>query len=508
MSSPEFAGLQGISGTAVAKRCALLVSPAKQQLLWFIQGMSLADGGLKRLARELLKMFPERICVDRIRFECCDPLDDADPPPDAELRQECHNIALRRQQRSHWGQELLSIEEFLIDLCINPRLTIPIKGEEIESSEFDVDLARDKFPELALDDFRPADLKYFKEVIGAIIEYKRRYEEQVRAGFCHTAISREIWEQLDFALKTKRMIVLQGREGRGKTEAVRAWCNCHLGVARFMSLKGRSTMTEHFREFARALGVGHARSHTIAHMEANIEDVLQASHLMPVVDEAHFAFSQGPRMRTRPEMLDWIDTALCNPPLPVALVTTPHFMDCVERAVHQIGWNYLQFKRRCKRYRVLPAKNTPEDIEVVARHLLPEAGAATIKEVLGYTAMSKRDLSAVGDVVREAKLLAEEEGARRVTFEHVKRAIHEVLIVSDVPWAEMEKRLQHRKLGRKAPREAPALDPEPSQEPPETRGRDISPRLLSGASGGSRMRFQEPVVGTAGTPEDAILAPV
>jgi hypothetical protein len=33
MSSPEFAGLQGISGTAVAKRCGLLVSPDKQQLL-------------------------------------------------------------------------------------------------------------------------------------------------------------------------------------------------------------------------------------------------------------------------------------------------------------------------------------------------------------------------------------------------------------------------------------------------------------------------------------------
>src|ERR1022692_2129041 len=61
MSSPEFAGLQGISGTAVAKRCALLISPVKRQLLWFIQGMSLADGGLKKLARELLKMFPERI---------------------------------------------------------------------------------------------------------------------------------------------------------------------------------------------------------------------------------------------------------------------------------------------------------------------------------------------------------------------------------------------------------------------------------------------------------------
>ena len=61
MSSPEFAELRAISGTAVAKRCALLVSPAKRQLLWFIQGMSLAEGGLRNSRGELVKMFPKRL---------------------------------------------------------------------------------------------------------------------------------------------------------------------------------------------------------------------------------------------------------------------------------------------------------------------------------------------------------------------------------------------------------------------------------------------------------------
>jgi hypothetical protein len=243
-------------------------------------------------------------------------------------------------------------------------------------------------------------------------------------------------------------------------------------------------------------------------MQASVEEVLRASRLMLVIDEAHFFFNQAPRMKTRPEMLDYIDTALCNPPLPVALITTPQFLICMERAVGQVGWNYRQFRRRCKRYIPLPQKNRPEDIEAVALKLLPGADKATLKQIMAYEALSKRDLSAVGDVVREAKLLAEEDGARRVTFEHVKRAIHEVLIVSDVPWAEMEKRLQYRKLGRKVPREAPALEPEPSQEASETRGRDISPRLLPGASGGSRMRFREPTGVAPKTPDEAILAPV
>ena len=181
---------------------------------------------------------------------------------------------------------------------------------------------------------------------------------------------------------------------------------------------------------------------------------------------------------------------------------------CMERAAGQVGWNYRQFRRRCKRYVRLPQKNTPEDIEAVARHLLPGSDKATIKQVVAYEALSKRDLSAVGDVVREAKLLAEEDGARKVTFEHVKRAIYEVLIASDVPWAEMEKRLHQKQLGRRATPQAPALEPQASQEPAETRGRDITPRLSPGAHSANRMRFGEPAGVADGEPDEAILTPV
>ena len=400
------------------------------------------------------------------------------------------------------------MEEFLINLCINPKLRIRLEQGELETSEFDIDLAGHEFHELDDQDFIDANLSYFRGTIGALVEYKRRYEERVRTEFCLTAIGQQVWKQVDAALKSRIMIVIDGLEGRGKTEAVRAWCNCHLGVARFISLKGTNTKTAHYREFSKAFGLGHGNSHKASQMQANVEEMLRVSQLMPVIDEAHFFFNQGPRMYTQPEMLDWIDTALCNPPLPVALVTTPQFLICIERAAGQVEWNYRQFRRRSKRYVQLAHKNTPADIEAVARKLLPGADKATIKQIMAYEALSKRDLSAVGDVVREAKLLAEEDGASKVTFEHVKRAIYEVLIPSDVPWAEMEKRLQHQKLGRKAPRLAPALEPEASQEPSETRGGDITPRLLPGASGGRRMRFQEPVVGTADTPEETILVPV
>jgi hypothetical protein len=504
MSSPEFAELRAISGTAVARRCALLLSPGKRQLLWFVQGMSLAEGGLRKLARELLQMFPDRLILLSRRD-----VDWETGESEKLTREECIQLALGRwpwpEDEEH--PDLPSLEEFLTDLCINPRLRIRLKSGGVETSEFDVDLAKDEFPELDELDFLDANLDYFRDICGALVAYKRRYEEKVKADFCLTAIGRQIWKQLDDALKTRTMIVIDGREGRGKTEAVRAWCNCHLGEARFISLDGTSTKTTQFREFARALGVGHGYTRKVSEMQAGVKDVLRASHLMPVIDEAHFFFNQGPRMYTRPEMLDWIDTALCNPPLPVALVTTPQFMKCMERAAGQVDWNYRQFKRRCKRYCRLPAKNTPEDVEAVAHHLLPKADQPTIKQILAYEALSKRDLSAVGDVVRESKLLAEQEGAAKVTFEHVRRAIHEVLLVSDLPWAEMEKRLQHQKLGRKEPRHAPAIELESSQEPPEARGRDILPRLSPGTSSANRMRFRDSVGAPVNEPDEAVLTP-
>jgi hypothetical protein len=322
MSSPEFVELRAISGRAVAMRSAVLASPAKRQLLWWIQGMSLTEGGIRQLAKDMVKLFPKRLLpVDA--WKLSDEFLDLDggscpePSSEASARFAVERRPARPSEWSH-GHRAQSLEEFLIDLSINPRLQIQPEGEsEIHqlANQIDTERAKEEFPELQAEDFREAKLVYFRDIIGALVEYKRRYEERVKAEFCHTAISRQIWKQLDDALKSRTMIVLDGLEGRGKTEAVRAWCNCHLGVARFVNLIGTNTKTSHFTQFAKALGIGHGSSYKVSEMQGTIQKVLQSSHLMPVIDEAHYFFNQAPRMKTRPEMLDWIDTALCNPPL-------------------------------------------------------------------------------------------------------------------------------------------------------------------------------------------------
>ena len=202
--------------------------------------------------------------------------------------------------------------------------------------ELENELAREANPELT-GEFLRAELAYFKDIIGALVEYRARQEKKVRENFYRTAIGRKIWETLDYAAASGNMVLLDGLEGRGKTEAVKAWCELHMGCARFVSLKGVTNRTIAFREISAALGITYAYGRTAPEMQSRIEDVLCRSKIMLVIDEAHFLFNQTRNMTARPEMIDWIDTALCNRGVPVALVTTPQFIACI--ATPRTRWN-------------------------------------------------------------------------------------------------------------------------------------------------------------------------
>jgi hypothetical protein len=441
MSSPEFAELHGVSGMAVSARAAVLLHAAKRNLIWFIQGLSLADGGLKRVARELVEMFPKR-------------LDD-----------EGSSLALRPHGNS--GQHFSfhensvgspNLEEFLIDLCINPRIHFTVPGEDVDVSDIETDSAIEQNPELSKYDFKVAKLVYFRDIVGALFEYQARHAAKIRDNFQLTTIGKKIWETLDYALASRGMVVLDGLEGRGKTEAVKAWCELHLGRARFVSLKGITNKTTAFREIAKALGIASTYTRTVIQMQSRIEDVLKRSKIMLVVDEAHFVFNQSRRMYSRPELVDWIDTAICNQGVPIALVTTPQFIVCMTRAADQVEWNYRQFRRRVKRWEKLPAANSEEDIKAVARNVFKKADARIISKIAGYALLSKRDLSAVGDVASEVRAMLGTDDLSGATLDHVHRAIYDYLLPSDKTF--LEGMAAARNTGRKSRPKPLAVLPE------------------------------------------------
>ncbi len=482
MSSPEYAELRGLSGTAVAPRAAIVDDPAIRRLIWFLQARSIEAGGLKRVAREVLEQYPGRIGtpsmhkfgmklgqvynaeqVSAIRaelpsagefilrgevqsyrwdddgsgFRLASATDGPEKFKEAQRHPVSYPVAKFIEACQHEPQALA---RFLTDICINPLLSFQKSGVRGKDRTVYEQRLENEFPDQHLK-VKVAELPWFHDIIGALLEYQRCQEEAARADFVLTAIGEKIWETLVFALKAQSMVVVEGWEGRGKSESVKAWCRCNQGAARFVSLSGVTSKTAFFRAIAKALGIASSYSRTATEMQARIEDVLQRSKIMLVIDEAHFAFPQSQRIYSRPEIIDWIDTALYNHDVPVALITTPQFINCVKRAETQVGWNWRQFRRRVKRWVQLPQWNTEADLMAVARKILHGSSLAGFKLAVGYSRMSfhgspSRDISGLGDVATEARILAEADGRATVTFEDVERAINEHLMPSDSTFAE------------------------------------------------------------------------
>lgn len=250
-----------------------------------------------------------------------------------------------------------------------------------------------------------------------------------------TEIGQLVFDTLDAALDTGKMVLVEGNSGIGKTTATEAWCNLHLGEARFVSLSGITTKTVAFRAIAKALGLASGNTVTATQMQSRIEETLQRSRLLLVLDEAHFLFNGAERVYTRPELVDWVNTALYNHGVPCALVCTPQFKIRMAKVEKQTGWNGDQLKRRVKRFCVLPIKPRKEDLEAIARKLLPQADRETVALVVGYALTRPLHLSALVDAIDEAVLLAKKEGRERVAFDDASRAIQEYCAPSSAAWS-------------------------------------------------------------------------
>ena len=159
MSSPEYAELRGIPGTTVAAKTQLYTDARKRSLLFFLQSLSLKDGGLQRVTQTLLERFPDH--------------------SEAELA------------------------HFLVEFCINPKLVVQFSDEESPPNQ-------------------PSSVPFYTEIADALRELQTRYEAKIKSDFVLTTIGKEVFETLDHALAIGKMVVIEGESGSGKTTAAEA----------------------------------------------------------------------------------------------------------------------------------------------------------------------------------------------------------------------------------------------------------------------------------------------
>ncbi len=239
--------------------------------------------------------------------------------------------------------------------------------------------------------------------------------------------------------------MIEGESGIGKTTAVEAWITAHQGRTRFISLSGITHKTGFFRKLAGVIGLAAAKGKAMD-MQVRVEEFFRKTGLMLVIDEAHYLWPQYQRSYSSPELIDWVNTALVNHNVPVALICTDQFAKLKARVETQTGWTSEQLEHRVKRYKKLSKTPTKEDLEAVATKLLamrssaqderwnasgPAAHPDIIKIVVGYALTCKMRLPAVVNTIEEARYQARRNGRSNVRATDIRTALLDYQIPSD-----------------------------------------------------------------------------
>ena len=462
MSSPEYADLRGLSGSAVAAKVAILADPRARSLLLFLDALSRRPGGLKKVAADFLAAFPERIGtpsmhkfgvrgkiytaaqvrvvrqeVERLTSEefyreaLNRPDSDSAPegraygggfPLKGELEPEVTEFRMlydydypvrekREAAQKHPTsypaevfvqacQRRLSVddlERFLVDLCINPALGLTSNGR------IEVRVGSTPDPD------RDNAMFYFHDIIGALHEFKARHEQAARANFAETAISKIVFRTLDRGRRARTIAGVCGVEGIGKSDSAEAWCEQHLGEARYVLLRGTENQTTFYGKVWVACGLGSPVNRKVSELKLRVEKYLEDTRCMLVIDEAHRLLPQSQRIYTQPELLNWLYT-LEDLHIPVAIAVTPQFLTLLDEVERQTHYRSGQVKRRIDPWVNLPEALGEADLRAVARSMRPNYTDRMIDELVDFALPARRQLNAMKRAIEAAEFIAEEQG--------------------------------------------------------------------------------------------------
>lgn len=455
-SAAEYDVLRGINGTAVALKASLQELPEQRELLFFLQALSLRDGGLKRVARELVEMFPERIGTPTMhavgsksgkrlkleqKVEIYEELN-----PEADVINNHHREALLENPaaleqefrlnrsfddfRHDCLNQAKSLDVFLEEVCCNPRMVLLGDYDSKQQSDYRQRHSEETGEESCFS-YSLCAVPYFRDILGALYEYKARYAEQARANYSATSIGKIVFEALDYAFETGRSALIEGNSGFGKTTALKAWHEMHLGKSRYIQLSGITTRGAFLKRIARACGVANGDGLSMERIQYKVEEHLRRSGLLLIIDEGQYLWPQGRRITTHPELINWINTALYNEGVPFAISATKQFSARRQVVEQQTNWSSEQLRRRTRKVFPLPDVPTADDLRIVASKLLAGFSDAAIDFVVGYAMTSRGYFQAITDAVEDAMLAARRAGRQQLTAKDLQTSVKDWRAPSD-----------------------------------------------------------------------------
>jgi histone H3/H4 len=433
----------------VARRCALVESAEDRELVWHLQYVSHQPGGLEELAKEVLDVHAGKVgTVSMLRFGT-----------DARENYGAEEVKMiRGELPDEFAEDFLvsgelnPVDQFLDAISTVGRidrqeiqLTKEQRATDRRSSSFPVseflsicaraarEQLADHLSELCLNPAVPLDGSwpwYFPDLVACVRERLASRLAARKAGPV-TEIGRLIEDELEYAVASKCMVLIEGLPRIGKTFQAKAWCEANPGKARYVQVPSTNDEIGFFRAIAKAIGVSINLNSKAQELRQRIEEALQPGHLALVFDEAHYLWPNLIDQRSVPARINWLMTALVNHGVPVALVTTPQFLKTQTAVERKTRWTSAQFVGRVGIYKTLPDRLSEADLEKVARAMLPEGDDLSIKILIRYAQTSEKHLAAIESTVKRANYLAAREHRSEVKSSDISRAIRESVIPSD-----------------------------------------------------------------------------
>lgn len=426
-SAPEFN--HSLNAIAVAKRAQLVSDEKLRALIWFLQWRSLRPNGLLTVARDLLSQYRDRIGTPAMhRFGCDDPQRVYTAEQVREIRDEFPEFQpfpLRGEadQTEYWADD---DRRPAPSRKFPESYTVADVVEEIPAGEQTLTEHLKRMcldPKMSLDRSacaNTAELWWFQDFTEALWDYREHACQAAAADLANTDISALIIETLGFCLRQRRMVLLEGNPGLGKSITIRAWVEMQGGLARYFEVPSSGDDRSFFAKMADVIGVANGPSYNGQQIKLRVETALQTSGLMLVPDEAQFAWPQYMRPRGTPARMQWIKTAF-DAGTPIALAGFK-FTEWRALYVAKTNWADEQFERRLNRTIALPAAHSEADLRKIAEKLLPLSDEASFDFMMAMARMNpKKGASAMAELVTTARDISEQEGVA-ISYDVLERA--------------------------------------------------------------------------------------
>lgn len=454
-SSEEYE--RGLMANLVAKKCSLIADRSERELIWFLQFLSHQEGGLDKVATDVLERYTDRIGTPSM-----------------------HRFGMREgqlytaAQTRAIGKEIPAIvaAERMDDMLDREH---EVRPNRTSAAEY-LKLCREESDGLAnilrllcLDPetrFGSEAHWYFPTLRAALAEYMETYAAAKHSGRVETEIGRLVKDSLEFSWREKAATVIEGMARMGKSFSAEVWCSARPGCARIVQVPSTTDDKSFFRAIAESLGVSRSYGMKACDLSSRIEDALKGGDIMLVFDEAHHLWGAQGRIRDLwPRRVNWLMLALINRNIPVALITTKQFTTILELIEKKSHWASEQWRGRVSHHELLPDGLSGKDVEAVARNVLPRASDKTIEELVCHAMASAQYLGAISSVAKRARYLAFKEGRSDVSAADVKAAV-QTCRVSD-------------RASLKVSRKAMERPPAPRIGPAQVRGRQVAGTALS-----------------------------